>query len=482
MSERLVFGYGTGRGEAPRRAVVQHFAPVADAGAAPSLPAKERRDWAFLGLLAFTAALYFRPQDQIPGLSAVPFAELSAIFGLLAMGSGRLSRGLPFTRVTPELIGVAGLGLVILFTAFFSVWPGGAISTFTDVFAKVILIFLLMINTLTTTERLYRFMTVVVVSTGYIATRAVIDYARGFNLVENGRVQGAVGGMFGNPNDLALNMVAVLPLAVLVAIRSKTTFGRLGAAFLGLMMIGAVMASHSRGGFVGLAVMVLILAMQLARRRPSLVATGGLIVLFAVPFAPSSYWERVASITDDSLDATGSREARRILLTEAWKTYLAFPLSGVGAGQFQNYNPPDRVEIWREAHNVVLQVAAELGTAGLAVFLFLLYRSLTAGRQTRALLRRARGAVSRKPWQAHAPPPRPTIGEDEASYLEAHAGAMTAAVLGWFICALFASVAYSWTFYYLLALAAAPHAILAARVALRPAPAAAPGHLVEVRA
>jgi putative inorganic carbon (HCO3(-)) transporter len=482
MSERLAFGYGTTRDDAPGRAVVRTPAaePAGDTSA-DTAPRRQRRDWAFTGLLAFTAVLYFRPQDQIPGLGAVPFAELSAILGLVAMVSGRLSRGQPVTRVTPELIGVAGLGLIILLTAPFSVWPGGAIGTFTDVFAKVILIFLLMINTVTSAERLHRFMTVVVIATGYIATRAVVDYGRGFNLVENGRVQGAVGGMFQNPNDLALNMVAVLPLAVLVAIRAKSTFGRLGAAFLGLMMIGAVMASHSRGGFVGLAVMVLMLALQLARRRPAAVAAGALLLLCAVPFAPSSYWDRVASITDDSLDATGSREARRILLTEAWNTYLTFPLHGVGAGQFQNYNPPDRLEIWREAHNVVLQVAAELGTLGLVVFLFLLYRALTAGRMTRKLLRRARGAVARKPWQANAPPARPALSEDEASYLEAHGGAMTAAVIGWFVCALFASVAYSWTFYYLLALAAAPHGILAERLAGQRARRAAAPQLVEVR-
>ena len=51
-------------------------------------------------------------------------------------------------------------------------------------------------------------------ASGYIGLRAVLDYARGINLVEHGRVQGSIGGMFKNPNDLALNMVAVLPLAV----------------------------------------------------------------------------------------------------------------------------------------------------------------------------------------------------------------------------------------------------------------------------
>ena len=37
---------------------------------------------------------------------------------------------------------------------------------------------------------------------------------------------------------------------------------------------------------------------------------------------------------------------------------------------------------------------------------------------------------------------------------------MVASLIGWFVCALFASVAYNWTFYYLLALAAAPRQLL----------------------
>ena len=63
--------------------------------------------------------------------------------------------------------------------------------------------------------------------------RAVLDYARGINLVEHGRVQGSVGGMFKNPNDLALNMVAVLPLAVFLVLQpvsmAKRAAGRRSA-------------------------------------------------------------------------------------------------------------------------------------------------------------------------------------------------------------------------------------------------------------
>ncbi len=47
--------------------------------------------------------------------------------------------------------------------------------------------------------------------------------------------------------------------------------------------------------------------------------------------------------------------------------------------------------------------------------------------------------------------------------LDTHSVAMAAAIAGWFVCALFASVAYHWTFYYLLALCTAPRDLLEAR-------------------
>ena len=224
--ERLVFSYGTARhnGEAPERRMEPGDAAItadmpADAPVRPATRAPER-DWAFIGLMVFTALLFFRPQDIVTPLRALHMAELAALGALAALVFSRMRRGQPFTVLTPELMGVFAFAGVILATAPFSVWTGGAIGTFTDLYAKVVLIFLLMVNTLNTPRRVQEFTWVVVLATSYIGFRAVFDYARGLNLVENGRVQGAVGGMFQNPNDLALNMVVVLPLAALLAMRA----------------------------------------------------------------------------------------------------------------------------------------------------------------------------------------------------------------------------------------------------------------------
>src|SRR5207248_1001877 len=97
-------------------------------------------------------------------------------------------------------------------------------------YAKCVIVFVLMLNTLTTPKRLEQLTWLVIVCCGYIAARAVLDYARGMNLVEDGRVGGAVGGIFGNPNDLALNMVTFMPAALMVALTRRHSILRRGAA------------------------------------------------------------------------------------------------------------------------------------------------------------------------------------------------------------------------------------------------------------
>jgi O-antigen ligase len=476
MSERLAFGYGTSghNGGTPARSGAPEAAPTRpnDSGSTvqAQAPSRSRRllvsdkpDAAFIGLMVFTALLFFRPQDQIPALNALHLAELSAIAALGAMVTGRVSRGLTVSRVTPELSGVVVMGGIILFMAPFSIWPGGSIATFTEVYSKIILIFILIVNTLTSRKRLEQFVWLIVLASGYIALRAVVDAARGINLVENGRVQGAVGGMFKNPNDLALNMVAVLPLAASLALRSVSLIRRGGASLCALLMVGAVIGSQSRSGTIGLLVMAGILGVQLVRRTPAVAFAGILALLLALPLVPSGYWHRLSSITDQTQDDTGSREARQTLLRESFVAFLQHPLTGVGAGQFKNYDPEHREQPWRESHDIVLQVAAELGIAGLATLFFLIARAGMAGFQVQRLLRRARGVRGRR----GAADSTAVVTPEEAEWFQWHSAAMTAALAGWFFCALFASVAYNWTFYYLLALATAPREILVDRFAAR---------------
>ena len=458
QEERLAFSLGTRRGvlDPPlrQRPAATAAAPVA-ASAVAARP--EHRDWAFIWTLVFTAVLFLRPQDVFPPLGALHLAEVSALLGLISLVMGRLARRQTLTRMTPELAGVLAFGGLMLLTAPFSIWFGGALGTFQELYLKVILVYLLAVNVLTSPRRLERLTWILVLSLGYLAFRAVFDYVRGVNMIRGGtRVMGSVGGIMQNPNDMALNMVVFLPLAAFLAMYGTSVLKRLIAAGCGVLMMGAIVATGSRGGFLGFAVMLVVLAVFTARKRPAFVVAGALLVVCALPFAPSSYWQRIASITDESKDDVQSSQARKTLMGESFDAFLQNPLTGVGAGQFKDWNPDGRTEAWHEAHNVWLQVAAELGIFGVAAFLFLVFRSFYAVFQSRRLLRRHRPETSRAVGEG-VPAGLPV---HEAELLDAHSTAMAASLAGWFVCAFFGSVAYNWTFYYLLALAAAPVVML----------------------
>jgi O-antigen ligase len=443
---------------------------------------RERLDADYLWMVAFTALLFFRPQDQIRPLALLHMSELTAIAGLGAMAIRRMSAGETIVKVTPELIGVVALGGIIVLTIPFSIWPGGSLKVFSDLYVKIILIFALMVTTLTTPKRLRQLTWLMIVASGYLAARGVLDYARGVNLTEGDRLKGAVGGIFENPNDLALNLVTFLAPTIFIILLERRPLRRLMAGGIAVLMLAVIVATKSRGGFLGLSAMLLVVAYYTIKVKPQWIFAGVLAVVVAVPMLPQRFWDRMDSITNGENDATGSREARLRLMQQAVQVFADNPLTGIGAGQFENYNGPGAIERNRATHNVWLQVAAELGLLGLAIFAYLVFRAFSAAavslRAIRPPRRRpasaaiktvarppSRGAAARQPLSA-APP----LTDEERFILDINGKAMTASMVGWFVCAFFASVAFNWTFYYVLALAVAGREVaLSRRQATAPA-------------
>jgi putative inorganic carbon (HCO3(-)) transporter len=491
--ERLTFHVRSSRGAA---------APGADRQPPPGAPvsarlarvrrrtagARERYDWDYLCMLAFTALLFFRPQDHVPALASLHLAELAAIAGLSALALRRLGTGQTIAKINAEVVGVILLGVVVLATTPFSFWPGGSLAVFTGIYVKVILIFALMISTITTPRRLQQMTWLMIVASGYIAGRGVLDYLSGVNLIEDDRLRGAVGGVFKNPNDLALNLVTFLAPTLFVVIEEKRTPRRLLAVVIAMLMAAATIFTKSRSGFLGLIAMTAVVVYYTVRTKPGLGIAVVLAGLLALPAMPASFWSRMDSILNAQEDVTGSRAARIRLFNQAVGVFADNPLTGVGAGQFQNYDAPGMVERWRVTHNVWLQVAAELGVFGLAAFGFLVARAYSACFAALRMVRRPRRG--RQPIRRRATssedsvfsqPPAvsrlsgstqpstithqqsTTMTDDERRILEINAKSMLAGLVGWTICAFFASVAFNWTVYYVLALAVAGREIIASR-------------------
>jgi putative inorganic carbon (HCO3(-)) transporter len=454
--ETLTFNYGPGDTMTRPRVEEETFATT-EAAAEP-------RDWGYVGLLAFTTVLLLRPQDHWPSLTPLHLAEICALVGILPMLLHRIAKRMPVFRITPETTALVMFGVIIIATAPFSVWPGGAIEVFTDSYIKVVIVFVLMMNTLTTTARLEQLTWVILVCTGVVAALGVYNYLSGVNLIEGGRLNGPVGGIFGNPNDLAMNMVTFLPATVVVAMsRRHSTGRRMTAVAIALLMLATIVFTKSRGGLLGLCAAVLALAMLGRWVRRGFGTTVVIAILVVTPFAPDAFWTRMASIVDpaqDKQDFTGSREARRLVMLDGIRTFFEFPVTGVGAGQFKNYNPSERQAKFLETHNVLIQVAAETGIVGLAAFIFLIWRAVKAAWETRRMTRDPN-------WMSWM---RRLHREDAARALAEHSVGLQAGLIGWLVCAMFASLAYNWTFYYVLALLVAARE-LAQHQIVTPAPA-----------
>jgi O-antigen ligase len=404
---------------------------------AASATTPDRNRAAYVSLLAFLAILLFRPQDDIPGLELLHLADIFGTLAVITLVVDRLGRGLGPTRMTPEVGGVLAFAAVMVGTVPLSTWPGGSFAVFTDLFVKVVIILILMINTLTSPERIGRVITIFAVGAVYVGSRAVVDYVRGVNMLREGRLEGALNGLFGNANDMAANLATFLPFVVALGLRRDYRVFRLVALGGVPLIVAAIIFSQSRAGTLGLLAMLAVLLYQTGRLRPAVAVVVLAAGLTAVPFLPESFTERMASIVDAEKDPTGSREARKTLMREALATFVAHPFTGVGAGQFENYGTDGQNPSWRQTHNAPLQVAAELGIAGLSIYLFLIWTvfsaCLTALRNARAMRRANRR-------------------EDRADWLELNAAMLLAAVTGWFVSAMFASVAYYWTLYLLLGL------------------------------
>src|SRR4051812_29761275 len=159
--ERLTFGHGT---HAPVPAAIAAAAELAHEPKPFSFTHFETWDWGWGGLLIFSILLFFRPQDQVTALGNAHLSEVAAIVGLIAMMALHSKRREPLARITPEVVAVMGLGMVMLLTIPFSFWPGGSFGVFKEIYIKVALVFLLMVNTVTSPRRIERICWVIVLA------------------------------------------------------------------------------------------------------------------------------------------------------------------------------------------------------------------------------------------------------------------------------------------------------------------------------
>jgi hypothetical protein len=170
---------------------------------------------AFFWLGAFFVVYCARPEDWIPGLKYLPLAKLTAIPAIWGLFSTwgktkRTYRDLP--KEATVLLTMIG---ILYLSAFLSpIWRGGAITRTID-FSKVYIAFVLIFLLITTFDRLRRIIFIQVFSVVVICAAALI---KGHSTP---RLEGVLGGIYSNPNDLAFAIVLSMPFALAFMVTAK---------------------------------------------------------------------------------------------------------------------------------------------------------------------------------------------------------------------------------------------------------------------
>src|SRR5215510_11289558 len=272
---------------------------------------------AFAGVYLFTLMLYARPNDLIPALGAFPLVKIVSISVLLIYCGSKISAGDRLSVWTLEmtmLMVIAALGLLLMPIA---VSPKQSIEMLTDTYLKTVIIFILMVNLIDTRQRIFSMWKLVVICGAALGVGAIRSYINGDFAVKGLRIEGLVGGMFENPNDLATALDLLLPFAIVLTLASKGR-ARLLYLFCAAVMAIGVLLTLSRGGFLGLIAMGVLLLWKLGRgRRLKTTLSAALIcgVLFAA--TPGGYGNRMATIFNIEGDQTGSAQLRRELMERA---------------------------------------------------------------------------------------------------------------------------------------------------------------------
>ena len=195
-------------------------------------------------------------------------------------------------------------------------------------------------------------------------------------------LQPRMAGSIGETNRFAQTMLMLVPLGLFRAISERSTVLRVVAGLMTLSITLGVVFSFSRGAAVGLLVLVLALVvMRMVRLRYVLV----LVAVFAVILALfPQYTNRITSLAGvGGLETAGTSAVDNSLLSRVTESLAAamvmvdHPVIGVGPAMFPIYYESYanavgilvRNDAEREAHNLYLGVGAELGVAGLIVFL-----------------------------------------------------------------------------------------------------------------
>lgn len=238
-------------------------------------------------------------------------------------------------------------------------------------FLRMCILFFLIVNTVNDDNSCKNVLWAMVLTNVFAALYHYYNYRTGWRSVYVVETLGTL-----NRNEFA-NILASLPaIAFFLMKDAKKAFHKTFLLFSIICLIGGVILTYSRSGFLSLAIglVFVILINNNKARNIMLILILGLLIF---PRLSENYFDRLNSIKTYEVDP--SAMARVGANKAALNMLRTHPFIGIGAGNFNDnvldYTPPELSQ-WvakdMSIHNVTLQVASETGFIGLSVFFLLM--------------------------------------------------------------------------------------------------------------
>jgi len=389
----------------------------------------------FFALFLFSIILYLRPYELFPALSSLTsMAFYTGLITLIIYAISQLAIEGNLTARPREVNLVLVIGLAALLSIPLAIDPSEAWKVFNELLIKALLIFIVIVNVVRSKRRLYLLLLLALGVSIYLSINAIQDYRSGVfgfgkEIHENLRIAGRIKGLFENSNDLALHLVTMVPLAITLAFAKRGVISKVIYLPVAVLMIAAIVVTFSRGGFIGLVAVSLLLVWKLGRgQRVNTTAAFVLALVLFFALAPGDYGGRLSTIFDTASDLTGSASQRNQVLQRSVVVALRYPLFGVGLGNFHHRSFQEL-----GTHNAYTQVASEIGIPAMVLYMmFLLY-----------------------PYKKLTEIEKATYGQKHERFYYYLSVGLQASLLGYMVASFFAAVAYQWYVYYLVGYAIA---------------------------
>jgi O-Antigen ligase len=323
---------------------------------------------AFFWLSGFFVVYCARPEDWVPGLKYFPLAKITAILAMWGLFNalGRTKRTLKDLPKEARLLLIM-IGLFYVGAFLSPVWRGGAVTRTID-FSKVYIAWVLVFLLITTFDRLRRIIFIQAFSVVVVCAAALV---KGHSTP---RLEGVLGGIYSNPNDLAFAIVLSMPFALAFMVTAKNPLIKALWLFGMLVMAVAIFETASRAGFIDLIISgsVTLYFFAIKGKRPYLIVVTGLVGIVIMAAAGGKLFDRFAALSGNSAteqSAYGSFEDRKYLMYRAVDAIEHYPILGIGLRNFPTYSL-----IWHDVHMTYLQVCAEGGIAVLVLYLMFFWR------------------------------------------------------------------------------------------------------------